>query len=323
MDPEPDSERWHQIIQPFAPNNKKGTVLLGFCCDEGVRRNHGRVGAKDAPNAIRHALANLPWHGNDSLYDAGNIACDDGNLEKAQMALCGKIADILLDYVPNARHLPIVLGGGHEIAFASWLGIFQYRYESTHFKTDASAPNIGIINFDAHFDLRTPEYLYSQKPKPGMDIMQMRGHSGTPFSQIQQSCYGPIKFQYAALGINRASNTKALFQRANQFNTWFVEDQDINLHTLPALQKQLEKWMCDKNDIYLSFDIDVLPASQAPGCSAPAALGVELSLLLPLLQQIKDSGKLILADIAEVNPTYDIDSRTAKVAARIVELLAR
>jgi len=226
---------------------------------------------------------------------------------------------VLYDELPNDRHLPIVLGGGHEVAFASWLGIFWHFYDTTHFKTQESAPNIGIINFDAHFDLRTPEYL--SRKKPGMGVLEMRGHSGTPFAQIHQSCYGPIKFHYAALGISRASNTFALFWRAKQLKTWYVEDKDIHLNSLPAIIEQLDQWMQDKEVIYLSFDIDVLPAHQAPGCSAPAALGVELSLLLPLIERIKKSGKLILADIAEVNPTFDIDNRTARVAARIVHLL--
>jgi len=59
IDPEENSERWHQKIQSFKTHSPKGTVLIGFCCDEGVRRNHGRVGAKQAPDAIRKALANL------------------------------------------------------------------------------------------------------------------------------------------------------------------------------------------------------------------------------------------------------------------------
>jgi len=278
-----------------------------------VRRNHGRIGAKHAPDIIRKALASLTWHSNKSLYDAGNISCDDGDLESAQQKLKDKIANILYD-----EYLPIVLGGGHEVAFASWGGIFWYLYESTHFKTKETAPNIGIINFDAHFDLRTPEFL---KAPDECGMLDIRGNSGTPFAQIYHSCYGPIKFQYAALGISRANNTQALFDKAKELNAWVVEDKEINLNTLPAISEQLTHWMQDKKDIYLSFDIDVLPAYQAPGCSAPAALGVELSLLLPLIEQIKQSGKLILADIAEVNPSFDIDNRTAKVAARIVHLL--
>jgi len=326
IDPEENSERWHQKIKPFISSSEsgwqnradKGTVLLGFCCDEGVRRNHGRVGAKHAPDAIRKALANLAWHGTKPIYDAGNLYCDDGDLEAAQKKLANAIGVPLYD-----GHLPIILGGGHEMAFASWMGILYHLYFVTHFKGPGTEPNIGIINFDAHFDLRDPEFL--DTPCEGWDwipgIPRTKGHSGTPFAQISHACFGPIKFQYATIGINRASNTQALFNRAKALNTWVVEDKDINLNTLPAISEQLQQWMQDKKDIYLSFDIDVLPAHQAPGCSAPAALGVELALLLPLIEQIKNSGKLMLADIAEVNPTFDIDNRTAKIAARIVHLL--
>ena len=55
--------------------------LIGFACDEGVRRNGGRVGAKDGPRAIRAALANLAWH-----QDVPGVRCrrrrlHDGDLE--------------------------------------------------------------------------------------------------------------------------------------------------------------------------------------------------------------------------------------------------
>jgi len=56
-------------------------VLLGFNCDAGVLRNQGRPGAAHGPDAIRQALANVPAHGLAALYDAGNVSCDDGDLE--------------------------------------------------------------------------------------------------------------------------------------------------------------------------------------------------------------------------------------------------
>jgi len=296
IDPEPDSARWHQVVRPLAAETEKGVVLLGFGCDEGVRRNHGRVGAQEAPDAIRRALANLAWHGSKPVYDLGNIQCTDGDLETAQQHLATRLLKPLKE-----GHLPIVLGGGHEVAFASWSGLRGFFKNAT--------PNIGIINFDAHFDLRDPQFIQS---------------SGTPFSQIaQESEKTGFPFHYAVFGISRPNNTRALFHQAKKWNVWVVEDDTINIHTLPLLSEQLQQWMGDKDYIYLSFDMDVLPASQAPGCSAPAALGVDLALLLPLLAHIKNSGKLILADVAEVNPLFDIDGRTAKVAARIVELLAR
>jgi len=328
-DPEPGSERWHQKVKPFIDKSEHGTVLLGFCCDEGVRRNHGRTGARHAPDAIRRALANLAWHGGQPVYDGGNVFCLDGNLERAQRELAAKVS--------TARyfgHLPIVLGGGHEVAFASWLGLMDcwcdgglYFDETYRENCSLEEINIGIINFDAHFDLRTPQLSDKVEDERFQKILggrQSTGSSGTPFAQISNACDvcdDSIKFNYAVLGISRPNNTQALFQRAEALNVWVVEDKAINLNNLPAISGQLAQWMQDKRAIYLSFDIDVLPAHQAPGCSAPAALGVELSLLLPLIEQIKQSGKLMLADIAEVNPEFDIDNRTAKVAARIVHLL--
>jgi len=67
--------RFHHAIKVSDTEKQQaGVMLLGFCCDEGVRRNKGRVGAKRAPDLIRKALANNSWHdGKKALYDGGNI----------------------------------------------------------------------------------------------------------------------------------------------------------------------------------------------------------------------------------------------------------
>ena len=64
----------------------KSFGLLGFCCDEGVRRNLGRVGAKEGPHALRKGLINKSFHSEESfkIYDCGDVYCDDGDLEKSQ-----------------------------------------------------------------------------------------------------------------------------------------------------------------------------------------------------------------------------------------------
>jgi formiminoglutamase len=68
--------------------------------------------------------------------------------------------------------------------------------------------------------------------------------------------------------------------------------------------------------------LDALPAAVAPGVSSPAARGVGLAVIEPLIESVIASGKLRLADIAEMNPRFDIDRRTALVAARIVARIA-
>ncbi len=299
IDPEADSARWHQRIQPLADDSTPGVALLGFASDEGVRRNHGRVGAVGGPLAIRKALANLAWHRSGPAYDGGDVLCADGDLEGAQTRL-GRNVCALLD----AGHLPIVLGGGHEVAFGSWQGIAEHLAGGV---PRMAAPRIGIINFDAHFDLRDPTHIHS---------------SGTPFAQIAEQCAARgWPFAYACLGVSRANNTRALFQRARELGVLVREDRDISESRLPELMAELQAFIAGCDAIYLTVDIDVLPACDAPGVSAPAARGVPLALLEPLLESVRDSGKLRLADLAELNPEHDIDSRTARVAARLIHLL--
>ncbi|MCI0917849.1 formimidoylglutamase [Pseudomonas stutzeri] len=305
VDPEADSARWHQRIQPLADGSEPGLALLGFASDEGVRRNHGRVGAANGPSAIRKALANLAWHRSGPAYDAGDVVCADGDLEAAQARLGGNVCALL-----DAGHLPIVLGGGHEVAFGSWKGLAGHlggdRFEQQ--APRMAAPRIGIINFDAHFDLRDPAQVHS---------------SGTPFAQIAEQCAARgWPFAYACIGISRASNTRALFQRAAELGVLVREDHEIRESRLPGLVTELQAFIAGCDAVYLTIDIDVLPACEAPGVSAPAARGVALSLLEPLLEFVRDSGKLRLADLAELNPEHDIDNRTARVAARLIHLLS-
>lgn len=294
IDPERDSPRWHQCIQTLSMDSQPGIVLLGFASDEGVRRNQGRVGAVNGPLAIRKALANLAWHRQGPAYDAGDVLCADGDLESAQARLGHNVCALL-----DAGHLPVVLGGGHEVAFGSWQGIAEHLA--------GGMPRIGIINFDAHFDLRDPAYARS---------------SGTPFAQIAEQCAARgWPFAYACLGVSRASNTRALFQRAAELDVLVREDREIREASLTAISTELQSFIASCDAIYLTIDIDVLPACEAPGVSAPAARGVPLALLEPLLETVRDSGKLRLVDLAELNPEYDIDARTAKVAARLIHLL--
>jgi formiminoglutamase len=73
--------------------------------------------------------------------------------------------------------------------------------------------------------------------------------------------------------------------------------------------------------LYLTIDLDVLPASVAPGVSAPAAYGVPLPVISAVCRQVAASGKLLHLDVAELNPEFDVDARTAKVAARLINTL--
>ena len=288
----PHATRWHQVVAPVTDATQPATIVLnGFACDAGVARNHGRVGAADGPTAIRRALRNMPVHEAERICDAGNIVCLGDALEDAQAALAQRIADQL-----TRGFFPLTLGGGHEIAVGSFGGL------AARLAGEGTA-RVGVVNFDAHFDLRHAD----------------RPNSGTPFLQIAQDCKRRgWQFRYACIGVSRYANTQALFERARELGAMWVADEDVE----STAHFELEKFVAGVDHVYLTFCLDVLPAEVAPGVSSPAARGVPLAVLEPLVDVVIGSGKLRLADVAEMNPRFDDVGRTAMVAARLVARIA-
>ncbi|MDQ9240600.1 formimidoylglutamase [Escherichia marmotae] len=289
------STRWHQHVQPFSEQSLGGCTLIGFAVDDGVQRNGGRTGAAGGPGALRSILGNMPVLNEDAIFDMGDVQSEEQALESAQNCLATNVATVI------ARNsFPLVLGGGHEVAWGTFQGIMQSRPD---------IQRLLIINLDAHFDLRMAE----------------KANSGTPFRQMQEwNTQHGKPFSYRVLGISRFANTQALFDRADSLGVRYWLDESLqfesDLHeVINVLSADIQA--CDA--IYLTICLDVLPGYQAPGVSAPSPLGVPLNITEAIVNLIAGSEKLIAADIAELNPELDRDNLTAKVAARLVTSIVR
>jgi formiminoglutamase len=300
----PLGQYWHQIVKPLTPATLPGTVaLLGFACDAGVIRNQGRSGAREGPAKLRTVLSDMPVHECSVLADAGNVVCppenpqsDDNNLELAQEQLAAQIAALL-----TRGLFPLVLGGGNEIGYGSFRGIARDLLRQ------GKRPNIGIIHFGAHFNLR----------------MSDRASAATPLRQIAEDCatHGwPLRC--CCLGVSHFANTEAQFERARELGIQWRLDEDMGIAQIDEIQAQLAHFMAEVEQVYLSLSLDVLPAPVMPGVSTPSAHGVALEVVETLIDLVTDSDKLRLADIAELNPLYDLDHRSACVAARLVARIA-
>jgi formiminoglutamase len=289
--------RWHQHVQPLSDqaDGQGGVTLIGFAVDEGVRRNSGRTGASQGPLAARQALANLPVLGEPAVFDAGDVTCEGEQLELAQQALAHRVAQAL------GRHsFPLVIGGGHEMAWGTFQGIVS---------SPIAPRRLLIVNLDAHFDLR-------EAAQP---------NSGTPFRQMQQWCAAQHRpFDYRVFGISRFSNTQALFDHAQASGVRHWTDESLQHPTgLQAAMAELANDLVACEAVYLTICLDVLPATQAPGVSAPSVLGVPLHLIEAIVDRVLACGKLMAADIAELNPRLDRDTLTARTAARLAARIAR
>jgi formiminoglutamase len=294
----PRAQRWHQGIRPLLDAAAPGLALLGFACDAGVARNHGRPGAAEGPAALRRALANLAWRRTGPAWDAGDVVVDGDGLEEGQRELADTVTRLL-----GAGHRPVVVGGGHEVALGSFLGLADHLARNA----GARAPAIGVVNLDAHLDLRAG-----------------RASSGTPFRQIAEACAARHwPFRYLCLGVDEGSNTEALFDTARRLGASWRRDRATTPARLDEATAELAAFLATVDRVHLTVDLDVLPAAVAPGVSAPAPRGVALEVIEALVDTVVASGKLALGEVAELNPRFDADGRTARVAARLVEQLGR
>lgn len=292
-----DSSYIHQHVQlinliDFKNINDPSIGILGFLSDEGIQRNLGRKGAATAPLLLRQCLGKLPLNRDDIIYlsDLGNISCTDGNLEGAQAALGAAV-----EYIIKRKVHPIILGGGHEVAFGTYLGLAEaYPKEE-----------LTIVNFDAHYDLR-----------PTLDG---KSTSGSPFLQISEHRHQQsLSFNYLCIGIQKYGNSKALFEKARELNVTTVFAEDLYLKPVHYTESIVQEIIDSSKNIYISLCMDVFSAAQAPGVSAPQSLGITPWQIIPLLRMLAKSKKVICFEVAELSPPLDIHMRTTQLAASLI-----
>lgn len=274
-----DLRLW-QVVQEIKEAQEAGGVcFVGYDTDDGVVRNLGRKGAESGSNAIRKAIQSFPQLKGLKVYDYRNL--EKKSVEEAQKEYSEKISDVLKKGI-----FPIGLGGGHDIAYGSYLGIRKAHPDK----------KIGIINFDAHLDMRPYD----------------KGRtSGTSFKEIMDN---DKNAQYAIVGFQKMGNTERLIKTAETFNVLILEEECSE----ESIIKSLEEFVKKVDIVYVTFCMDVFDASTAPGVSAPVVMGLDPKKGKRLLRFLMETEKVVCVDFAEVNPVYDIDNMTAKLAGCLI-----
>lgn len=288
QDPGSVRDVWHQVVQVGDLNAQipKGFCFLGFCSDVGVKRNLGRVGAVEGPDAIRKTLVNLAIHFDEKtkLTDVGDVVVSGDQLENAQMEFARYTTSMV-----KKGAFPILLGGGHEISYAHGKGVLD------------AFPNekIGMINFDPHFDLRK----YPQGPHSGSWARQLFEESGS--------------FHYLPIGINEAVNIAPMFELMREKNQSFITIEELLRESEEDLVARIDYFEDQMDRVCVTLDLDVFSAGVAPGVSAANPYGALPHHIKPLMNKILQSEKVVSFDVAEMSPEYD-DGRTAKLAASFI-----
>ncbi|MCS7229635.1 MAG: formimidoylglutamase [Candidatus Kryptonium sp.] len=263
-------------------------AILGVPQDEGVKRNKGRPGASKAPNEFRKYFYRLtPFNFKFKkqitelkIFDLGNLKTD-GTLEDIHERLSFVVEELIKNGIT-----PIIIGGGHDIAFPNYIGFAR------NYITNKKA----VINIDTHLDVRKAELR----------------NSGTPFRQILELEIKPDAI--FEIGIQDFANSIYHFNYALENGVRIFTLQDVREKGIDFILNDLKNEL-NEHFIHLSFDMDAVRNSDAPGVSAtyPDGLAAEEVLKIALYCGLNLNVKVL--DIVEINPEFDIDGKTSRLAS--------
>lgn len=263
-------------------------VILGVAQDEGVRRVGGRVGAAEAPAAIREQFFRLTtFNLKKKIFDLGDVILG-ATLEETHDTITAIVKQILSD-----GKRVIVLGGGHDIAFANGVAM-----------AEVFGPTGWIgVNIDAHLDVRLAD----------------ERNSGTQYRQLLEGGYlrpdyfyqvgyqthqnSPVYYEYIkSLGVDRIS--------LEQVRSRAEADMELKEHIRQKFIGQSSSL-----NTFFAFDMDAVRSSDAPGTSAPSPLGLRAGEFIQLVKYAASLANTRIIEFTEVNPRYDVDNRTTKLVA--------
>ncbi|AZR73814.1 agmatinase [Anoxybacter fermentans] len=241
-----------------------------------------RPGSRFGPEGIRnisYGLEEFSFELEKSLeevkfYDAGDLELPYGNVEKS-LELIEKAAEIIV----SAGKKPIFLGGEHLITWPVIKAVYRYY------------PDLVIIHFDAHADLR--EEFYGE-PLSHATVMGC----------VARYIGGKNLYQ---LGIRSGAPEELAWARKN---THLYRAKVIE--AIPEVIKSV-----GNRPVYVSIDIDVLDPAFAPGTGTPEPGGISSRELFNTLYMMKDLN-LVGLDIVEVAPDYDPGKTTVFVAGKLL-----
>jgi|SRR5882724_11295592 len=289
-------------------------AIIGVPLDLGANRR----GVDMGPSALRvtNLAARLRELGHD-VEDRGDVevpipeACVVGEpnrrYAKAIQRVCEALCDKSLVALKDGR-IPIVLGGDHSLAMGSIAATARVHRER--------AERIGLLWFDAHGDMNTPESTDTGNVH-GMPLAHVMGHGDAGLTSIGGMKQKVDPAHCALVGIRDLDEReKGLIQKSG-----------VRVFTMKEIDRRGAAAVTEEAvglasrgtaGIHVSFDIDACDPSVAPGVGTPKKGGLSYREAHLCMELIHDSGKLLAMDMVEVNPIFDDRNHTAEFGAELI-----
>jgi arginase len=297
-----------------APVSMRKIAMVGVPMDLGG----GRRGVDMGPSAVRIAglRAGVERLGFEFL-DKGNIAVPQPEsrepknprahflpeIAKSCRRLRGRVERIL-----EEGAFPVVIGGDHSIAIGTVAAISSFHHRR--------GQSIGLLWFDAHGDMNTPESSPSGNIH-GMPCAVCLGRGAPELVQLGERVPMVDPEKVCIVGVRDLDRAERQEIRDSGVRVLTMRDVD-ELGMSEVMRRALAVVTRGTAGFHLSFDMDGTDPSVAPGVGTPVPGGTDLRESHLVMELAAETKQLLGIEMTEINPILDERNRTAEVAVELV-----
>jgi len=204
--------------------------------------------------------------------------------------------------------LPLVIGGDHSIACGTVAGLNAHHH--------MRGKKVGLIWFDAHADMNTPETTPSGNVH-GMPLACCLGHGPDELTKLGSTLPMVDPEHCVLIGIRSVDPTEKALVRASGVKVYTMREVDV-LGMDRVMKEAIEIVTKDTAGFHLTFDVDGLDPYEAPGVGTPVRGGVTEREAHVLMENAAESGQLLGLELTELNPILDTRNRTAELSVDLI-----
>lgn len=289
--------------------------LIGAPTDVGA----GMRGASMGPEAFRVAglQPTLEARGL-RVTDSGNVNGPanpwqppvSGYRHLAEVAAWNEAVHEAVHAALGAGEMPILLGGDHCLAIGSISAIARHCRKN--------GKTLRVLWLDAHTDFNT-DVLTPTGNTHGMPVAVLCGYGPAELTGIGGVTPAMQPSAIRQIGIRSVDEGEKQFVR--QSGLQIFDMRHIDEVGMKRTMEAVLAGMDDNTHLHVSFDVDFLDASIAPGVGTAVKGGPTYREAQLCMEMIADTGRMASLDVMELNPALDVRNGTAEVALELIESL--
>jgi arginase len=220
---------------------------------------------------------------------------------------CARTAEAVIATLEEGA-TPLVLGGDHSLAAGSVSGVAEFHRRR--------GEKIGLIWFDAHSDINTPETSPSGNVH-GMPLAALLGLGPEPLSNLLGFAPKVAAENTVLIGVRDIDAAeRENIRRAGVSEVYTMRDIDER-GMRAVMEEALRAAGCGTAGYHVSLDLDWIDPEDAPGVGTPVRGGATYREAHLAMEILADHGRLLSFEIVEVNPVIDEHNRTADLAVEL------